>query len=292
MFLAGLMWKEGTIPFMFSARQILFLPLILAVAIYAYGWFEARNISVESLIIKTDKICPDAGRLRLVQISDVHIGLMIGPDSISRMLRVVRDAKPDLLVSTGDLVDGQINSIHKVLPLLQEINPRLGKYAVTGNHEFYAGISAAQEFTQKAGFVMLRGEGVTVDKLINIVGIDDPAGRPAGQYRAAMESKLLENLPVQHFTILLKHQPVVDGNSLDRFDLQLSGHTHKGQIFPFSLITRLYFPLHTGSFRLSDLSRLHVSRGTGTWGPPIRFLAPPEVTIIDLIPANISGNRY
>ncbi|OPY86369.1 MAG: putative metallophosphoesterase [Syntrophus sp. PtaU1.Bin208] len=139
---------------------------------------------------------------------------------------------------------------------------------------------------------MLRGKGVTVAGMINIVGIDDPAGRVAGQYRPVGEGALLGTLPAQFFTLLLKHQPLVDKNALDRFDLQLSGHTHKGQIFPFSLLTRWYFPYHTGYFRLSGLSRLHVSRGTGTWGPPIRFLSPPEVTVIDLIPVQVPAGNF
>lgn len=288
--LVSLIWKKEISAFLPSVRQALFFPLILALGIYVYGWFEARDLRVRSLTFKTDKISREEGPLRLVQISDVHVGLMIGPDFVSRMLRVVRAARPDLLISTGDLVDGQIDSLERVLPLLQEIRPRLGKYAITGNHEFYAGISAAQEFTRKAGFVMLRGEAVTVAGVINIAGIDDPAGRPVGQHCPVMEAELLKTLPAHHFTLLLKHQPVVDGNAVDWFDLQLSGHTHKGQIFPFSLITRSYFPLHTGSFRLSDRSILHVSRGTGTWGPPIRFLAPPEVTVIDLVPADGPAN--
>lgn len=288
LFLAEWIWnKEIFASLMPSPRQALLIPLLLALGIYVYGWFEARNIRVQALTIKTEKLLPEAGPLRLVQISDVHVGLMIGSDFVSRMLRVVRDAKPDLLVSTGDLVDGQINSLEKVLPLLQDIRPRLGKYAITGNHEFYAGISEAQKFARKAGFVLLRGEGVTVAGLINIAGIDDPAGRAIGQHRPVVEAELLKNLPEQHFTILLKHQPIVNRNALGLFDLQLSGHTHKGQIFPFSLITRFYFPLHTGFFRLSDSSCLHVSRGTGTWGPPIRFFAPPEVTVIDLVPAGV-----
>jgi len=284
LFLAERAGIKATLPLRLSARQAFFFPFFLALGIFVYSWFEAQNIRVESLSVKTDKISPETGSLRLVQISDVHIGLIIGPAFLSRMLKVVQDAKPDLLISTGDLVDGQINSMKKVLPLLQDIQPRLGKYAITGNHEFYAGISEAEEFTRRAGFDMLRGEGVTIAGLINIAGVDDPAGRAVGQYRPVSELELLETLPKNHFTLLLKHQPLVDRNALDRFDLQLSGHTHKGQIFPFSLITRLYFPLHTGSFRLSDFSRLHVSRGTGTWGPPIRFLSPPEVTVIDLVP--------
>jgi len=289
---AGWVSKVEVVPFLLSARSAFFFPLILALGVFINGWFDARNIRLESLTIKTDKISPETGRLRLVQISDVHIGLMNGSDFLSRVLRVVREAKPDLLLSTGDLVDGQLNSMEKVLPLLQDIRPRLGKYAVTGNHEFYAGISDASEFTRKAGFEMLRGKGVTVGGVINIAGVDDPAGRAVGRHRSIGEAELLETLPVQHFTLLLKHQPLVDRNALDRFDLQLSGHTHKGQIFPFSLITRLYFPLHAGSFQLSGRSRLHVSRGTGTWGPPIRFLSPPEVTVIDLVPTQDPAKSF
>jgi len=284
LFPAGMVLKMDMAPLVLSARWAFLLPLILALGVYIHGMFEARNIRVESLTLKTDKLSPEAGRLRLVQISDVHIGLMNGAESLSRVLQVVREAKPDILLSTGDLLDGQINSMEDVLPLLQDLRPRLGKYAVTGNHEFYAGIAEASEFTRRAGFEMLRGTGVTVAGLINIVGIDDPAGRPVNRRRPVGEVELLATLPTQHFTLLLKHQPLVDRNALDRFDLQLSGHTHKGQIFPFSLITGLYFPFQAGTVHLSGLSRLHVSRGTGTWGPPIRFLSPPEVTVIDLVP--------
>lgn len=284
LFPAGMVLKMDMAPLALSARWAFLLPLILALGVYIHGMFEARNIRVESLTLKTDKLPPEAGRLRLVQISDVHIGLMNGAEFLSRVLRVVREAKPDLLLSTGDLLDGQINSMEEVLPLLQDLRPRLGKYAVTGNHEFYAGIAEASGFTRRAGFEMLRGTGVTVAGLINIVGIDDPAGRAVNRRRPVDEAELLATLPARHFTLLLKHQPLMDRNALDRFDLQLSGHTHKGQIFPFSLITGLYFPFQAGTFQLSGLSRLHVSRGTGTWGPPIRFLSPPEVTVIDLVP--------
>jgi len=95
---------------------------------------------------------------------------------------------------------------------------------------------------------------------------------------------LLKGLPKNRFTLFLKHQPIVSKESLDLFDLQLSGHTHKGQIFPFSLMTKLAYHMHTGLSELNQNTLLYVSRGSGTWGPPIRFLAPPEVTIIDLVP--------
>jgi predicted MPP superfamily phosphohydrolase len=97
-------------------------------------------------------------------------------------------------------------------------------------------------------------------------------------------AKVLNELPADKFTLLLYHRPVIAQDSLGAFDLQLSGHTHKGQIFPFSLVTGIIFPMQAGYFKLPHHSTLYVSRGTGTWGPPIRFLAPPEITLFDLMP--------
>ncbi|MEF9427316.1 MAG: hypothetical protein L0956_09160 [Candidatus Mariimomonas ferrooxydans] len=167
--------------------------------------------------------------------------------------------------------------------LFNKINLKYGKFAVTGNHEFYAGIDNSLDFTKRAGFKVIRGEGLTVSGLINIAGVDDPAGKNYNLFKDVSEKKLLSGLPREKFTLLLKHRPTTDKSSSGLFDLQLSGHTHKGQIFPFSFITRLYYPVHTGSSKLTDNSFLYVSRGSGTWGPPIRFLSPPEVTVIELV---------
>lgn len=253
----------------------------LATAIVFYGFFEARNIRIERHTIKTQKI---SERIRIVQISDVHIGLIVRGDRIRRIVDLIKRENPDIVVSTGDLVDGQINNLRGLSDILYEVKPRYGKFAVTGNHEFYAGLKQAIEFTEKAGFMVLRGEGITVSNLINIAGVDDPAGKDYNQYIDISEKHLLSQFPKERFTILLKHRPTVKGDSIGFFDLQLSGHTHKGQIFPFSLFTWLYYPVHAGKMSLTDSSYLYVSRGTGTWGPPIRFLAPPEITVIDLIP--------
>ena len=130
--------------------------------------------------------------------------------------------------------------------------------------------------------MVLRGEGLVVHGVVNIAGVDDPAGKPF-QYKDVPEKVLLSSLPRHLFTVLLKHRPVVDKDALGLFDLQLSGHTHKGQIYPFRYLTRLAFPLYTGYHELPGNAHLYVSRGSGTWGPPIRFLTPPEVTIIELV---------
>lgn len=262
------------------------ISLLISLCINVYGYFEAKDIRTERVIIRTTKIPEEVGRIRIVQVSDVHLGIIVGKKRLKRIVEEIKKAEPQMLLSTGDLLDGQINKLPIPAEFLGDLHPVCGKFAITGNHEFYAGIDDTLDFTHRAGFTVLRGEGVTVGGLINIAGVDDPAGKSFGLYKEVSEKELLSRLPPQNFTLLLKHQPVVDRDALEFFDLQLSGHTHKGQIFPFSLITRLYFPLHSGYFPLTNRSSLYVSRGAGTWGPPIRFLSPPEITIIDLVHDN------
>jgi predicted MPP superfamily phosphohydrolase len=266
-----------------SPRFSFFLSFLLSLSIALYGYFEAKQIRTERIALKTSKIPKEAGRLKIAQISDVHLGMIVREERLTRILKEVKKATPDIFVSTGDLVDGQINNLSGLAEILREINPRYGKFAITGNHEFYAGLSQSLVFTQNAGFSVLRGQGLTVAGLINLAGVDDPAGQSFGLFRGVSEKELLLGLPREKFTLLLKHRPDLDKRALGLFDLQISGHTHQGQIFPFRLITRLFYPYDGGSFHLSNHSNLHVSRGSGTWGPPIRFLAPPEVTVYELI---------
>jgi hypothetical protein len=118
---------------------------------------------------------------------------------------------------------------------------------------------------------------------LNLAGVDDPAGQTLGLAAGLPEKELLSSLPRDKFTVFLRHRPIVDRDSLGLFDLQISGHTHKGQIFPFVILTRFFFPYYSGFFELPGRAVLYVSRGSGTWGPPIRFLAPPEVTVYELV---------
>lgn len=266
-----------------SPRYSFFLSLLLSLSIALYGYFEAKHIRTERVVLKTSKMPREVGRLKIAQISDVHLGMIVREERLTRILQEVKRANPDIFISTGDLVDAQINKLEGLAEMLREINPRYGKFAITGNHEFYAGLSQALEFTQNAGFSVLRGQGLTVAGLINLAGMDDPAGKSLGLFREVSEKELLSGLPREKFTLLLKHRPDLEKSALGLFDLQISGHTHQGQILPFRLITRLFYPYDGGSFHLPNHAILHVSRGSGTWGPPIRFLAPPEVTVYELI---------
>ncbi|MGA2331959.1 MAG: metallophosphoesterase [Syntrophales bacterium] len=259
------------------------LPLIISAGINVYGYFEAKNIGTEKITIASPKIPESAGRIRIVQISDVHIGIIVKGERLKHIVEEIKKAQPDILVSTGDLVDGQIDTLTEHATFLRDIQPRYGKFAITGNHEFYAGLDHALDFTRAAGFVVLREQGVDVAGVINIAGVDDPTVDAFGLPQEISETKLLSGLSRQRFTILLKHRPVIEKDSLGKFDLQLSGHTHNGQIFPFNFVVRRFYPLITGYFTLPNDAHLYVSRGAGTWGPPIRFLSPPEITVIDLI---------
>lgn len=260
-----------------------FIPLLFSLFAATYGYFEALKIRTEHMTIRSPKIPRDVPRTRIVQISDVHLGVIVRQERLSRILQEVKKAGPDIFLSTGDLVDGQINHLQGLSSLLQEIQPRLGKFAITGNHEFYAGLGQALDFTRQAGFTVLRGQGVDIGGFLNLAGVDDPAG---GMNVGLSEKELLSRLPRDRYTIFLKHRPLVDEDSLGLFDLQISGHTHRGQIFPFLIFTRMFFRYYSGFFPLPGNALLYVSRGSGTWGPPIRFLSPPEVTVYDLLPAN------
>jgi len=255
-----------------------------AISIACYGFLEAEQIRTERIVMETGKLPEGMETLRIVQISDVHLGLIVREGRLRKIIDEVKKAKPDVLVCTGDLLDGQTDSLSHLTGMFKEVEPRFGKFAITGNHEFYAGLSNFIAFAGEAGFKVLRGDAAGTEKVINIAGVDDIAGKPFGEYRAVAEKDLLGKLDHKVFTLLLKHRPVVDPSAVGLFDLMLSGHTHKGQIYPFIYVTRVFFPFAAGRFDLGKGSQLHVSRGTGTWGPPIRFVSPPEVTLIEVRP--------
>jgi hypothetical protein len=282
---AGLILRQDLSNLVLTSRHAFLIPFLISVGIAGYGYFEAANIRTERVVIRSHKIPAELNRLRLAQISDVHLGLIVRERRLKSILAEVQKAEPDILVSTGDLVDGQIDNLTSLAAMLRDINPRYGKLAITGNHEFYAGIDQSIAFTEQAGFTLLRGSWVDVGNVLAIAGVDDSQVRSFGLYQGRSEKELLADIPDGRFAVLLKHRPLLDGTSDGRFDLQLSGHVHKGQIFPFSIITALYYETQAGLASLPDGSSLYVSRGSGTWGPPIRFLSPPEVTVIDLVHA-------
>ncbi len=269
-----------------TSAQIFFFPFSVSVIFNTYGYIEAQLLSAERLTVRTSKLPEGIDKITIAQISDLHLGIINRDNVLDRVIKKLEKAEPDLIVSTGDLVEGVVFHINYLAEKIKKVNARLGKFAVLGNHEFFGGIKHSIEFIENSGFTILRGQGIAVENMINIAGVDDLAEEKKQRYNNSEikdEKDALSGLSLNIFTILLKHRSDVNNNSTGLFDLQLSGHTHKGQIFPINLITPFIFQHHSGFIRLPNRSALYVSRGAGTAGPPIRFLSRPEITIIDVV---------
>ncbi len=260
-----------------SGVRTLLIIAVPALALAGYGTYAARQIRVQELKIVTPKL--PSGRLTIAQISDLHLGAMLGAEFLDRIVDMLREARPDVIVATGDIVDGQGDRLDELARRFRALRPPQGAYAIMGNHESFAGLDASQRFFNEAGFTVLRGDSVPVGGII-LVGVDDPTVGAKVKEISAQTRKALIAARQNSFIVLLKHQPVVDNDV--PFDLQLSGHVHGGQIFPFGILTLLTYGVLGGSFDVSDGRTLYVSRGAGTWGPPMRLFAPPEITMITI----------
>jgi uncharacterized protein len=252
--------------------------LLLVLAAGFYGLYEATDLRIETVRIQTPKLPPGTPTIRIAQVSDMHLGLIHREEALAPIIARLLQLQPDLLLATGDIVDAQINHLDELVELWQQFDPPLGKYAVTGNHEYYAGLDQALDFLQRSGFMLLRNQSTEVGDWLKIAGVDDPAGGGTPDEPAALGARS------ERFTLLLKHRPRFAAASTRLFDLQLSGHAHRGQIFPFNLLTGLEYPLQDGLYTLAAGQLLYTSRGTGTWGPPMRILSPPEITLIEIVP--------
>jgi uncharacterized protein len=252
-----------------------------ALAAAAYGFFEANGIKVDRIHIVTPKLA--SGRVTFAQVSDMHLGAMLGRKFMDRVTAKLCEIQPDAILATGDIVDGRGEALHALTEHFRELNPPLGAYAILGNHEYFVGLDNSLRFFENAHFTVLRGQTARVGGII-VAGVDD---RSLGGHVQAMPEDTRAALRAARegsYIILLKHQPLVDDEI--PFDLQLSGHLHGGQIFPFGFFSRLFYGARAGKVHLDGDRLLYINRGTGTWGPPIRLFAPPEITLITIESAN------
>ncbi|MCX7895762.1 MAG: metallophosphoesterase [Thermoanaerobaculum sp.] len=269
------LWKAAVLP----ARAIAAgLALVLSVVGMVQG---NRAPAVQAVDVTLPGLPAQLDGLRLVQLSDMHLGTILGERWLAARISQVRMLQPDLIAITGDLVDGNARHVERLLPLLQQLQAPLGVYAVTGNHEFYAGLERSVELLRQAGFTVLRDEQVEVRPGLVVAGVDDlTARRQYGIAHRALE-RALSPRP-SGACVLLSHTPwEVERAAELGAQLMLSGHTHDGQIWPFSYLVRLSYPYLGGTYQVSGLT-LHVNRGTGTWGPRLRLWKPAEVTLITL----------
>jgi predicted MPP superfamily phosphohydrolase len=261
---------------------------LLVVAATAAGLYEAQDVRLEEVRVHVRALPGGRDELRVVQLTDLHLGEHVGQYRLDKIAALVQEARPDILVSTGDLLDSPLEHAKPLAASLAALQAPLGKFAVFGNHEFYHGSKVSEAFHKLCGFDLLRQRSVAIGKELLIAGVDDAGPHPFDGPDFSDEDKVLppaspgiSDAP-RPVVVLLKHKPLIRQQSLGRFDLQLSGHTHGGQISPFNLITKAIFGRYRGLYDLGQGSKLYVCKGAGTWGPPIRLFAQPEVTVIIL----------
>ncbi len=284
LWVAGKVMGNNPLGWMPLSRSVLLtVGLTLCLALYAV--YEAYNPRVVVRTIKTDKLPEDVHKLRIVFFSDLHLNNLVGERTLARILAPMHQQKPDLLLLGGDIVDGNMENSKVEAILLRNLKPRLGSYAVFGNHEGYAGIRNSLDFFKTAGVRVLRDEAMEIGP-ITIAGVDDPRLRTKFQEDPVDTLKVLEPLDQSRFTILLSHRPPMDDSAAGLCDLILSGHTHGGQIWPAGLLLRGLLKRPQGfSIMTSPKGRstLFISNGVAFWRIPMRLFTPPDFLVLDLV---------
>ncbi|RLB09127.1 MAG: hypothetical protein DRG27_04845, partial [Deltaproteobacteria bacterium] len=200
------------------SRKIFLMIVSFITIIIISGIYEADNIIIEKLTIETSKLPPGRDSIRIVQISDVHFSQILGLSHAQIIINIIKELKPDILLSTGDFLDKGIRNEKEITALFRNLQVPLGKYASTGNHEFFAGIRNSEKFIAEAGFTLLRNEGVTVNKILNITAIDDHTGTRFGEI-LPREIEAFKTDQQDRFTIHMQHQPRIDNKAHERFEL-------------------------------------------------------------------------
>lgn len=250
-----------------------------------YGTYNAKNVVVNNYDLTIAKTAGDMSSLRAVLVTDTHFGHIVDESRLENMITIINGLNPDIVFLAGDIIEENPNYFteHKMGEQFQRINPKFGIYAVLGNHE-YIGTQAEEivKCLKDAGIFVLRDEYVKVGDNFYIVGRDDVSlERFTGEKRRELADIMKDvdrSLPV----ILLDHQPFFLAEAQEQgVDLQMSGHTHRGQLFPNNFITGLIYENDWGHLKKWGFQSI-VSAGFGTWGPPIRIGNSPEIVDINI----------
>lgn len=255
--------------------------ITLSVMIVAAGRWNALNPVIREFDV-TLKGTPREAPLRVVVATDIHVGLLVRNHWLSSMIETVNMARPDMVLLVGDIVDSDVTHAQeeRLSEELAAINAPLGVYAVLGNHESYSGAEEAAASFRDGGVTVLRDEAVQVEGILTLVGRDDRASARIGSGRLPLSAipGVESSLPV----IVMDHTPSDLHEAEDAgVALQVSGHTHRGQLWPFNFITSRIFEQDWGFLKKGE-TLYYVSCGIGVWGPPIRTSSRPEVVVLNI----------
>jgi predicted MPP superfamily phosphohydrolase len=256
----------------------------VVLVIVVLGYINALKVRVKKLELTTRKGIRPRGRLSIVVASDIHLGTLICKSRLEGIVETINRLNPELVLLPGDVVDEDLGPVirQNLGETLRTIKSKLGVIAITGNHEYIGGVEKACRYLSEHGITVLRDSWVEIEKGIVIVGREDLSSRQlAGKRRKPLEELMAgvdKNLPV----ILMDHQPFrLEDAEKNGVDLQLSGHTHHGQLWPFNFITKKVYEVSWG-YKKKGNTHFYVSSGVGTWGPPIRTGNRPEIVNIRL----------
>jgi predicted MPP superfamily phosphohydrolase len=264
------------------------------VALGAGGLAALRGPRVRHIDIPIDGLHDDLVGLRIVQITDLHVGPTLGARYVKRVVRMANGLAPDVVALTGDLVDGPVERLAAKLASLSTLIPAGRAFLVLGNHEYYAGAAPWIEHFKSLGLRVLLNESATITigaARLMIGGVLDPAAQLSDPSQVPRPD-LARGQADCMFRLLLAHNPkLAPLGEKAGFDLQLSGHTYAGQFFPWTLAVRLVHAPHVAGLSRRGRMWVYVSAGTGSWGPPVRFGTEPELTLLRLVRGDPSPAR-
>lgn len=261
-----------------TARLVTLYGLLLVLLIVFFGYLNTLFLRVRTVPIDIQKSANGLKELNLVMVSDVHLGTVIRSGRLEKVVNRINALQPDVVLIPGDIVDEDVNSVaeQNMARILQKIKTTYGVYATSGNHEYFAGVEAVVNYMRQGGITVLQDSVVKVADAFYVAGRKDLMAERLADGRKSPDWILREvdkSLPI----IMMDHQPYhLEVARQNGVDLQLSGHTHHGQLFPFHYITRMVYDLSWGYQKVEN-THYYVSCGVGTWGPPIRTSSFPEI---------------
>ncbi|MET7418045.1 metallophosphoesterase [Dactylosporangium sp. NPDC005555] len=253
---------------------------VLSVAAVGIGTWQAKSApQVKRVPIRLAKLPASMAGFKIALVSDIHLGPLLGRSHTERIVRIINSVEADIVAIVGDLVDGSVAELGPAAEPLQDLRARQGSFFVTGNHEYFSGYQEWVDEVTSLGVRVLRNERVDIQGL-DLAGVNDVTGEDVGD--GPDFGKALDGRDASRPVVMLAHQPVQAHEAAKHgVDLQLSGHTHGGQMVPFNLLVGLEAPVVAGLGNV-DGTQVYVTRGAGFWGPPVRFGAPPDISVVEL----------